>query len=179
MLLNGMEWSGSNEWFTTKRGLWVNPNHYNGMPAGNAKSLKGLDFVVVYNSGHLGTCEVQSIYSRDRVGRCSSFLLSLMLPKIVPYNQPENALDLITRFIRNESFYDYPLPDFDFSHKTVNPGTSLANGMYPISSSPLKASPETHHHHGLWVFATIVISFVAGIFASAYWGSRTGYRQID
>lgn len=49
MLLNGMDWRGRKDWPTAPRGLWV----VDGEPAGYAKSLNGLDFVVVYNSGHL------------------------------------------------------------------------------------------------------------------------------
>jgi carboxypeptidase C (cathepsin A) len=48
-LLNDMQWSGADDWYATKRGLWT----VNNEPAGYGKSLKGLDFVVVYNSGHL------------------------------------------------------------------------------------------------------------------------------
>ena len=146
MLLNGMEWNGQDEWFTKQRYLWVNNHTEDKMPAGFAKSHKGLDFVVVYNSGHL-----------------------------VPYNQPENALDLITRWIKNESFSDIPLPSFDFYHKTKNPGTSLANGMYGLQSKENK--PEAAHH-GLWVFLTILASFVAGFCASAFWSSKHGYQKL-
>jgi carboxypeptidase C (cathepsin A) len=56
----------------------------NGQVAGYAKSHKGLGFVVVYNSGHM-----------------------------VPTNQPVAGLDLITRFMSNQSFLDYELPSFD------------------------------------------------------------------
>ncbi|CAB9499247.1 Pheromone-processing carboxypeptidase KEX1 [Seminavis robusta] len=149
MLLNGMEWSGAEEWFTTPRGLWVNPkNSKDKTPAGYAKSLKGLDFVVIYNSGHL-----------------------------VPYNQPENALDLITRFIKNESYYDRPLPSFDFYHKTRNPGTTLANGMYPLM--PPDNSQSKNNHHGLNVALTAISSFVAGAAVTSFFmGPRGGYQKL-
>jgi Serine carboxypeptidase len=147
MLLNGMHWGGENEWFTKPRGLWVNPKNAE-MPAGYAKSFKGLDFVVVYNSGHL-----------------------------VPFNQPENALDLISRFIRNETFYDYPLPDFDFYHKTVNPGTSLANGMYPLTT--MEDILQRPSHHGLFLIFAVLVSFAAGVLTSSYLaGWRQGYQKL-
>ena len=34
---------------------------------------------------------------------------------MVPYRQPLNALDLITWFLKHESFSDYDLPSFDLS----------------------------------------------------------------
>jgi len=49
LCLNGMEWSGKDEWLDAPRGLW-NVNDY---PAGWAKEQGDLTFVVVYNSGHM------------------------------------------------------------------------------------------------------------------------------
>jgi hypothetical protein len=63
--------------------------------AGYSKRHKGLEFVVVYNSGHL-----------------------------VPYNQPVNALDLITRVLKNESFADHKLPSFDFGYTSATTKTT-------------------------------------------------------
>lgn len=77
---------GQHEWATAKRALWVTDDE----PAGYTKAYKGLDFVVVYNSGHL-----------------------------VPYNQPAAALDLITRFVSNMSFADHELPTFDFGYEAT------------------------------------------------------------
>mmetsp|Transcript_9387 Transcript_9387/g.17010 ORF Transcript_9387/g.17010 Transcript_9387/m.17010 type:complete len:129 (+) Transcript_9387:1746-2132(+) len=76
-----MVWSGSSDWnsVASSRGLWT----VEGQPAGYAKAVKGLEFVVVYNSGHL-----------------------------VPMNQPVHALDLIERFVRNQRFSDEELPTF-------------------------------------------------------------------
>lgn len=47
--LNGMEWKGSDEWMDAPRGLWK----VNDYPAGWAKEYKSLQYVVVYNSGHM------------------------------------------------------------------------------------------------------------------------------
>ena len=146
-MLNGMKWSGSEDWFTAPRGLWINPKSTSNMPAGYGKSLKGLDFVVVYNSGHL-----------------------------VPYNQPENALDLITRFIQNKGFSDYPLPSFDFYNKTINPGTSLANGMYPLEE--VSKSSERVSHHTQIVILVVIVSFAVGAFVGSYFSGRRGYEKI-
>lgn len=79
-LLNEMVWSGQSSWldpYVTQRGLWL----VDGKVAGYAKSHRGLEFVVVYNSGHL-----------------------------VPYNVPRQALDLITRFLGSQPFADVDLP---------------------------------------------------------------------
>ena len=48
LALNGMDWSGKNEWLDAPRGLWK----VNDYPAGWAKEYKNLTFAVVYNSGH-------------------------------------------------------------------------------------------------------------------------------
>lgn len=79
-LLDGMKWSGSADWANPnvyRRGLWM----VDGQVAGHAKSLKGLDFVIVFNSGHL-----------------------------VPYNQPINSLDLITRLLKADPFINVDIP---------------------------------------------------------------------
>ena len=75
-----MEWSGSRDWRDprkTRRGLWVVDDY----PAGYSRTLRNLEFVVVYNSGHL-----------------------------VPLNQPKNALDLLNRVLQNKTFIDKELP---------------------------------------------------------------------
>lgn len=79
-LLNEMAWSGQTNWlnpYVNQRGLWV----VDGEVAGYGKGYKNLQFVVVYNSGHL-----------------------------VPYNVPKPALDLVNRFLGGESFVDTDLP---------------------------------------------------------------------
>ena len=79
-MLNGMEWSGHSDWLNPKaysRALWM----VNDYPAGWIKSVKNLDFLIVYNSGHL-----------------------------VPYNVPVQALDLVSRLVTNKSFADVTIP---------------------------------------------------------------------
>jgi carboxypeptidase C (cathepsin A) len=79
-LLNEMSWSGQKNWlnpYVNQRGLWVVDNEV----AGYGKGYKNLQFVAVYNSGHL-----------------------------VPYNVPKPALNLITRFLGGDSFVDAELP---------------------------------------------------------------------
>eukprot|EP00980_Cylindrotheca_fusiformis_P016038 scaffold4724_cov108-Cylindrotheca_fusiformis.AAC.3 len=79
-LLDDMKWSGGHGWRQkAKRGVWLVDNKM----AGYIKSYKGLDFVIVYNSGHL-----------------------------VPYNEPIHALDLISRFVNDKSYMDKEIPQF-------------------------------------------------------------------
>jgi carboxypeptidase C (cathepsin A) len=87
MALNSMNWSGAKQWTKAPRGLWVVEDQ----SAGYSKSHLGLEFVVVYNSGHL-----------------------------VPYNQPVHAFDLVTRFLQNKSFADHALPSFDFGYTATD-----------------------------------------------------------
>jgi len=80
VVLNGMEWSGSDAWLDPdkyRRGLWLVENY----PGGYAKEVKNLQFVTVYNSGHM-----------------------------VPLNVPVPAKDLIHRFLKGHSFIDRDLP---------------------------------------------------------------------
>jgi hypothetical protein len=83
--LNDMEWSDKKAWYKAPRGLWI----VNNESAGYIKHHKNLQFLVVYNSGHLA-----------------------------PYNVPVQALDLITRFVNGKSFHDYDLPSFELHEKT-------------------------------------------------------------
>lgn len=80
LVLNGMKWSGNDDWLNPRkyeRGLWM----VNDYPAGYSKTVRNLNFLVVYNSGHM-----------------------------VPTNVPASAFDLITRFLNNTSFIDHVIP---------------------------------------------------------------------
>ena len=95
MLLDSMEWAGAAGWSDTRefeRGVWLpQVGHQLG---GYIKLYQNLQFLVVYNSGHL-----------------------------VPFNQDEIALELVTRFLGNITFLDKPLPKFHI-HRTHSPDTS-------------------------------------------------------
>jgi len=82
MFLDGLnEWSGIDEWKDPeiyKRGLWISAAEDEGQAiSGYSKELNNLQFVIVYNSGHL-----------------------------VPYNRPVAALDLIERLLKGQSYVD-------------------------------------------------------------------------
>lgn len=79
-ILDGMDWSGRADWLNPevyRRALWMVDDY----PAGWSKRVDNLEFVIVYNSGHL-----------------------------VPYNVPLQALDLVTRLVSNETFGDVTIP---------------------------------------------------------------------
>jgi hypothetical protein len=141
MLLNQMNWSGHDDWKTAPRGLWTVDKE----PAGYAKSLKGLDFVVVYNSGHL-----------------------------VPYNQPSNALDLITRFLKGDSFSDYPLPSFDFGY---NKDKKQPNETVK-SSDTIPTSVDPPMHHNFWLVASLLVAFACGFGTASLCKRKPGYSRI-
>jgi hypothetical protein len=110
--------------------------------AGFAKSLKGLDFVVVYNSGHL-----------------------------VPNNRPVAALDLITRFVRGESYLDLALPRFDRPEQDSF-----------LSSKTNEATTRTAGRSGVndvVVLVAVAISFFClGLFVARGDRKRMGYTAI-
>lgn len=104
--------------------------------SGYSKEFQGLKFVVVYNSGHL-----------------------------VPFNQPVPALDLVTRFLRGESFMDHDLPTFDSI-----PGSSR--------KSIAAAGKERNGWRSASVVVMIAASFALGYFASSYRRNRNGYERV-
>jgi Serine carboxypeptidase len=97
MLLDSMDWDGAEGWASDyERGLWfpdtatppdpLSPASHHPTShtfGGYMKRYHNLDFLIVYNSGHL-----------------------------VPFNQDKIALDLVTRFLGNRTFLDRPLPRF-------------------------------------------------------------------
>ena len=149
--LNRMEWSqGGDEWLYANRSLWV-PAHgdYESQVAGYAKEVGNLSFVIVRNSGHL-----------------------------VPYNSPKNALDLVTRFVKGDSYADHPLPNFAAS--AYYDGKSRSRSS---NNEPANEFFELEHHHStstmLLVNAFVaVLAFAAGSLFSANRKRRLGYQSI-
>ena len=135
-LLNEMTWSGQSKWLNpnvNERGLWI----VDGEVAGYGKGYKNLQFVVVYNSGHL-----------------------------VPYNVPRPALDLIARFLGGKSFVDADLPIFPGvgggpSHR----GISKMSSVVAAINSGEGGEDDGYHHVlvGVLCFVGgIVCSFILG-----------------
>jgi hypothetical protein len=144
MLLNSMEWSGVSEWTKAPRSLWVVGDD----AAGYSKKHKGLEFVVVYNSGHL-----------------------------VPYNQPVNALDLITRVLKNENFGDHKLPSFDFGYTAAT--TKTADDARVRKVAPFVKGESRQYR--LWLLLPLIVfgSFATGFVASDQWQKRHYSRVPD
>lgn len=104
LALDSMQWSGQSNWKMVdqpgaKRGLWRVPGDKHVEPAGYVKTYKNLEFVTVYNSGHL-----------------------------MPTNRPNAALDLVTRMVTNQPLLDISLPIYtpqSFGLADSNPLTKL------------------------------------------------------
>jgi len=156
-LLNTMNWHGSDDWYSTARGLWTsqdNPNE----PAGYAKSHRNLEFVVLFNSGHLA-----------------------------PYNQPANALDLLRRFIDGKSFYDHDLPNFGdyvgrMSMETTKPGstTMFSQASLVLDASSLRQASTETAMYGLG-FLPIILAFLVGFGLAYLWqqyNSNARYERL-
>jgi hypothetical protein len=130
-LLDDMKWSGAHGWRKeAKRGVWMVEDKV----AGYSKTHKGLDFVIVYNPGHL-----------------------------VPNNLPIPALDLITRFVKDEAYMDVEIQPF-----------KRPSGR-PVSMSHEYKSTR---FHGILVLTVGIVCFCCGVLAASCWGRRDGYRPI-
>uniref|UniRef100_A0A7S3L7Q8 Pheromone-processing carboxypeptidase KEX1 n=1 Tax=Amphora coffeiformis TaxID=265554 RepID=A0A7S3L7Q8_9STRA len=79
ILLDSMKWSKADEWKTAPRGVWM----VNNRPAGYTKTLGNLEFITVYNSGHM-----------------------------VYYNQPVHCFDMVHRFLKGKTHFDVALPSY-------------------------------------------------------------------
>lgn len=144
LLLNSMEWSGAEGWATAyERGLWF-PKHndpHRRTFGGYIKSYANLEFLIVYNSGHL-----------------------------VPFNRDEIALDLVTRFLGRRPFLDKSLPKFhveSLNHKSPSRHDTLRessdNAALPVVPT---AKPSLNRH--VWTFLLGLVSFLLGIFVSQF-----------
>lgn len=84
MMLESMKWSNASEWKYAPRGVWMVDNRV----AGYTKALGNLEFVTVYNSGHM-----------------------------MSHNQPVRSLDMVKRFLKGESLLDVELPSYPREHE--------------------------------------------------------------
>lgn len=173
MLLDSMKWNGSQEWKTAKRGVWLVDNE----PAGYSRKVDNLEFVVVYNSGHL-----------------------------MPMNQPENALDLVHRMVNGKTFQDAILPVFDAPPSTTNITTTKAAGNEEEETSSSEQQADTNadddntntqqqeeeecptlrrRHTGFLILFSLVIGFACGVIVTirhqeqeSQRRQRQGYRVV-
>ena len=78
-MLTKLKWSGSELYRNANRTRWYAESQSDEV-SGYVQSAGPLTYVVLRDAGH-----------------------------IVPYDQPVNALDMITRFVEDESFVEHPL----------------------------------------------------------------------
>jgi len=83
MMLESMKWSSTVEWKHAPRGVWMVDEGHGPRVAGYTKALGNLEFVTVYNSGHM-----------------------------MSHNQPARALDMVKRFLKGETLLDVKLPSY-------------------------------------------------------------------
>jgi len=111
LVLNSMtKWSGHRAWMNntvSKRGLWIKIDESEEEAvAGYAKEYDRLTFVNVYNSGHL-----------------------------LPYNIPQNALELMLRFVTNTTFLDKEIKPIQFSSTSSLSTKSSSSNTTTIASN--------------------------------------------
>jgi hypothetical protein len=133
MLLDSMIWDGAAGWSNIHefdRGVWLPKvgQHLGGY----IKQYRNLEFLVVYNSGHL-----------------------------VPFNQDEIALELVTRFLGNVSFLDKPLPKFHI-HRAHSIASEHSQNLQVNQINPYRP-----RHH--------IIRDVIGAFICMLLGSVIGF----
>ena len=141
--LNTMKWSGADAWATEERGIWTTPTQVDKV-AGYAKETKGLTFLIVRNSGHM-----------------------------VPYNQPENGLDLMTRFLKKESYVDQVVPFY-----TADPLPKSApqhDETAPDSGPPSKGFSWQSH----FAIYLILLGLGMGVgYVASNMSRRGGYQSL-
>jgi hypothetical protein len=103
---------------------------------------------------------------------------------VVPYNQPVAALDLLNRFLKNESFVDVPSPLVRFGDSTVAPALKMANPTNVILQEAVGGNGFAIDG-SMSNSAVATFSFVAGILLtlliSKMWTTKqgtAGYSRI-
>jgi hypothetical protein len=100
----------------------------------------------------------------------------------VPFNVPVPALDLITRFLQNRSFKDYPLPSYK-SSKTGTKEATKSSGAGKVEKlgddSSTKPAPS-RFWSGVTTLFVAFASFAVGFYASNYMrNKREGYEELS
>jgi hypothetical protein len=93
---------------------------------------------------------------------------------VVPYNQPVAALDLLNRFLRNETFVDLPAP-------TIRFGDSRVANMYEVVN-PVNNQEDKGNIMPVVVLLAFVAGVVFTILVNRLWSTRKatkgGYSKI-
>lgn len=138
-----------NEMEWSRKDEWLDASRglwmVDGMQAGWAKELGKLSFVTVYNSGHM-----------------------------VPYNQPINSHDLLTRLLTHKSFIDEELPVL-----RVKPFQKQARSdSLALNSVPVTAGSSTVQWSTAGVaMVSMLIGFVTALIVTRRMPIR-GYQSI-
>jgi hypothetical protein len=152
LLLDSMVWSGASGWSNInefERGLWL-PKIVGQQLGGYIKQYQNLEFLVVYNSGHL-----------------------------VPFNQKEIAFELVTRFLGNDTFLDKPLPKFHIQ-RTHPTHTNIRETNLDVNNNDSYHKRETFIRDIVNTIVCILVGFVVGFIVSRRFqkGGRASYQMI-
>lgn len=96
---------------------------------------------------------------------------------MVPYNQPQNAFDLLERFLRHDSFVDNELPQLRVkSDSTV--AFSVAESIFPVASTSSSIDAVNSGTESVTMVA--LMAFITGIVCTLLFmrGSRRGYQRV-
>jgi hypothetical protein len=90
----------------------------------------------------------------------------------VPFNQPLPALDLITRFVLNETFMDYKLPKFEARDSNV---VSQLERTVHVHSTSTSFAPL----HPMAVFLSLLGAFAVGYWVSSIRRKSDSYQRLS
>jgi hypothetical protein len=79
---------------------------------------------------------------------------------VVPYNQPVAAMDLLNRFLKNETFLDLPSPTIRFGDRKIERAEVAAN---PTVSSSSSTNAEIGSNDSFVVGGVPLLAFIGGI----------------
>jgi hypothetical protein len=151
MVLDAMQWTGASGWADTEQFERGLWFPWDKKFGGYIKAFRNLKFLVVYNSGHL-----------------------------VPFNEDRLALDLVTRFLGDQSFLDKSLPKFKVSPKGSNQGKASAAGDDTGTWSPFDKQPRRAVAIGMGGITLVALfAFASGFFISRRIPKgRQGYEMV-
>lgn len=98
------------------------------------------------------------------------------LDAVVPYNQPVAAMDLLNRFLRNETFLDVAAPTIRFGEGGVSNALDMANPKDPITKQDHRMS--TPVIVSLAFIAGILLTIITNKFLATRQENRGGYSRI-
>jgi hypothetical protein len=99
----------------------------------------------------------------------------------VPYNQPGPALDMLTRFLKGEDFYDrplvtfssYPMPEEALQGATVNNSQTESNVLEELQMSATFAMPRLSNDiTGTGAAIGLVVLIASAAFLLGIWVAR-------